>query len=164
MNTENMVNLNLNETQLANVDAALTALETELSGLIALNATVKRRMRKMGKKGESFSRQALQVISQKPEMIPANIPVRDALEDLRQLDQLRPRLARLTLLCQRGDDTDAALGNDIMLVALQAYGLMKLTGAKQGMAPLRRELSGTFTGRRPPKGEAAETLKERKAA
>lgn len=164
MNTENMVNLNLNETQLANVDAALTALETELSGLIALNATVKRRMRKMGKKGESFSRQALQVISQKPEMIPANIPVRDALEDLRQLDQLRPRLARLTLLCQRGDDTDAALGNDIMLVALQAYGLMKLTGAKQGMAPLRRELSGTFTGRRLPKGEAAETLKERKAA
>ena len=164
MNTENMVNLNLNETQLANVDAALTALETELSGLIALNATVKRRMRKMGKKGESFSRQALQVISQKPEMIPANIPVRDALEDLRQLDQLRPRLARLTLLCQRGDDTDAALGNDIMLVALQAYGLMKLTGAKQGMAPLRRELSGTFTGRRPPKGEAEETLKERKAA
>ncbi len=164
MNTENMVNLNLNETQLANVDAALTALETELSGLIALNATVKRRMRKMGKKGESFSRQALQVISQKPEMIPANIPVRDALEDLRQLDQLRPRLARLTLLCQRGDDTDAALGNDIMLVALQAYGLMKLTGAKQGMAPLRRELSGTFTGRRPPKGEASDTLKERKAA
>ncbi len=59
MNTENMVNLNLSETQLANVDAALTALETELSGLIALNATVKRRMRKMGKKGESFSRQAL---------------------------------------------------------------------------------------------------------
>lgn len=164
MNTENMVNLSLNETQLANVDAALTALENELSGLIALNPTVKRRMRKMGKKGESFSRQALQVISQKPEMIPANIPVRDALEDLRQLDQLRPRLARLTLLCQRGDDTDAALGNDIMLVALQAYGLMKLTGAKQGMAPLRRELSGTFTGRRPPKGEAAETLKERKAA
>ena len=127
------------ENATAIVDTALAALETELSGLIALDNTVKRRMRKMGAKGESFSRQALQVISQKPEMIPANIPVRDALEDLRQLDQLRPRLARLTLLCQRGDDTDAALGNDIMLVALQAYGLMKLTGAKQGMAPLDRK-------------------------
>ena len=103
MNTENLVSLKLNDTQIANIDAALTALETELSGLIALNATVKRRMRKMGKKSESFSRQTLQVVSQKPEMIPANVPVHDALEDLRQLDQLRPRLARLSLLCQRGE-------------------------------------------------------------
>lgn len=164
MNTENLVSLNLNDTQIANVDAALAVLETELSGLIALNATIKRRMRKMGKKSESFSRQALQVVSQKPEMIPPNVPIREALEDLRQLDQLRPRLARLTLLCQRGEDTDAALGNDIMHVALQAYSLMKLTGAKQGMAPLRRELSDTFTGRRSAKADPAETPKERKTA
>ena len=164
MNTENLVSLKLNDTQIANIDAALTALETELSGLIALNATVKRRMRKMGKKSESFSRQTLQVVSQKPEMIPANVPVHDALEDLRQLDQLRPRLARLSLLCQRGEDTDAALGNDIMHVALQAYGLIKLTGAKQGMAPLRRELSGTFTGRRSAKGDPTDAPKERKTA
>ena len=70
-----VVNLSLTETQIANVDAALTTLETELAGLIALSATDKRRMRKMGNKTESFSRQALQVVSQNPQMIPANIPV-----------------------------------------------------------------------------------------
>ena len=166
MNTQNLVNLTLTQTQIANVDAALASLETELSGLIALSNTVKRRMRKMGVKGEGFSRQALQVISQNPDMIPANIPVADALEDLKLLDQLRPRLTRLTRLCQRGNDTDAALGNDIMTVALQAYGLLKLTGAGEGMASLRRELKGTFSGggRRSPKGEPANDAPERKAA
>ena len=63
MNTQNLVNLSLTETQIANVDAALTTLETELAGLIALSATDKRRMRKMGNKTESFSRQALQVVN-----------------------------------------------------------------------------------------------------
>ena len=48
MNTQNLVNLSLTETQIANVDAALTTLETELAGLIALSATDKRRMSRMG--------------------------------------------------------------------------------------------------------------------
>lgn len=160
MNTENLVNLNLTDTQLANVDAALATLETELAGLISLTTAVKRRMRKLGVKGESFSRAALQMISQNPTMIPANIPVQAAIEDLRLMDQLRPRLYRLGLLFERGNDTNAALGNDIMTVALQAYGLLKLTGANSGMAPLRRELSVMF--KRSPKGETAGA--ERKAA
>lgn len=164
MNTQNLVNFTLTDTQIANVDAALTALETELAGLIALNSTVKRRMRKMGAKTESFSRQALQAVSQNPEMIPANIPVREAMEDLKLLDQLRPRLVRLSLLCERGNDTDAALGNDIMTVALKAYSLMKLTGADLGMASLRRELAGTFAGGKRPKEDPEDAVPERKAA
>ena len=144
MTTQNLVNLSLTETQIANVDAALTTLETELAGLIALSAGDKRRLRRMGNKGESFSRQALQVVSQNPQMIPANIPVGDAIADLKVLDQLRPRLTRMSRLIERGNDTDAALGNDIMTVALQAYGLLKLTGRAEGMETLRRDLSGMF--------------------
>ena len=145
MNTQNFVNLSLTETQIASVDAALTTLETELTGLIALSATDKRRMRRMGIKSESFSRQALQVVSQNPQMIPANIPVADAIADIRLMDQLRPRLTRMSRLIERGNDTDAALGNDIMTVALQAYGLLKLTGRAEGMETLRRDLSGVFS-------------------
>ena len=155
MNTQNLVNLTITEAQIANVDAALTTLENELQGLVALSSTSKRHMRKMGVKGESFSRQALQVVSQNPTMIPANIPVADALADLRMLDQLRPRLSRLARLTDRANDTDAALGNDIMTVALQAYGLLKLTGGAAGMESQRRELSGVFSRtKRSPKGES----------
>jgi hypothetical protein len=160
MTTQNLVNLSLTETQIANVDAALTTLETELGGLIALSATDKRRMRKMGIKSESFSRQALQVVSQNPQMIPANIPVSDAIADFKLLDQLRPCLSRLTRLVARCNDTDAALGNDILTVALQAYGLLKLTGRGEGMETLRRDLSMMYRKRRTTKPEGA----ERKAA
>jgi hypothetical protein len=51
-----------------------------------------------------------------------------------------------------------------MAVALQAYGLIKLTGSSEGMAALRRDLSGVFSRtKRTPKGEASEQP-ERKAA
>jgi hypothetical protein len=166
MTTQNLVNLTLTEAQIANVDAALTTLETELAGLIALDAADKRRMRKMGVKSESFSRQALQVVSQNPQMIPANILVADAIADIKLLDQLRPRLTRMSRLIERGNDTDAALGNDIMAVALQAYGLLKLTGRAEGMETLRRDLSGMFnrTKRSPKAINAADATLRREAA
>lgn len=165
MTMRNLVNLTLSDAQAQNIETALVTLETELAGLISLSQTDKRRMHKMGVKNESFSRQALQVVSQNPQMVPANIPVGDALADIKLLDQLRPWLTRLTRLCDRGNDTDAALGNDIMAVALQAYGLLKLTGRGEGMETLRRELSGVFSGgRRSPKGESGEAGPERKAA
>ena len=166
MNTQNLVNLSLTETQVANVDAALTTPENELGGLIALSASDKRRMRRMGTKSESFSRQALQVVSQNPQMIPANIDVGDALADLRLLDQLRPRLSRLTRLVERANDTDAALGNDIMTVAVQAYGLLKLTGRAEGMETLRRDLSGMLRKKRSakPDSEVRDAEAQRQAA
>ena len=102
MTTQNLVNLTLTETQISNVDAALTTLETELAGLIALSEGEKRRLRRMGNKTESFSRQALQVVSQNPQMIPANVPVADAIADIRLMDQLRPRLTRMSRLIERG--------------------------------------------------------------
>ena len=74
----------------------------------------------------------------------AFLPVADAIADIKLLDQLRPRLTRMSRLIERGNDTDAALGNDIMTVALQAYGLLKLTGRAEGMESLRRDLSGVF--------------------
>lgn len=160
MSMQNLVNMTLTDAQVAAVDAALSTLETELAGLVSLSPAEKRRMRKMGDKSESFSRQALQVISQNPQMIPANIPVSDAIADFKVLDQLRPCLSRLTRLVERCNDTDAALGNDILTVALQAYGLLKLTGRAEGLETLRRDLSGMYRKRRSAKPDS----EERKAA
>lgn len=147
MSAQNLINLSLTDAQIAAIDGAIATLETELVGLIALNGKQKQRLRRMGDKSETFSRQALQVVAQNPQMIPANIPIVEAIADLRLLDQLRPRLARLGRLMERGNDTDAALGNDILTVALQAYGLLKLTGRSEGMESLRRELQSTRFGR-----------------
>ena len=142
--TQNLVSLSLTDAQLAAVDAALTVLETQLGGLIALPAQKKMSLKKMGDKSEAFCRQALRVLEQNPQMVPANVPLADAVADLATLEQLRPRMVRLSRLSERAADTDIALGCDVMAVALQGYGLLKLTGKAEGLEPLRRELGARF--------------------
>jgi hypothetical protein len=153
---QNIVSLNLTTDQLTAVDAALTALETQLSGLIALPIEQKRSLKKMGEKSEAFCRQALHVLEQNPQMVPSNVPLTDAVADLAALDALRPRMVRLSRLSERVADTDIALGSDVMSVALQAYGLIKLTGKTEGLQAMRRELGSRFAKTsKPPTTKAA---------
>jgi len=153
---QNIVSLNLTPDQLTAVDAALTALETQLSGLIALPVEQKRSLKKMGEKSEAFCRQALRVLEQNPQMVPANVPLVDAMADLAALDALRPRMVRLSRLSERFADTDIALGSDVMSVALQAYSLLKVTGKTDGLQAMRRELGSRFAkSSKPPTTKAA---------
>ena len=149
--TQTLVTLNLTDEQLTAVDAALAELEKQLAGLIALPAATKRSLRKMGQKSEAFCRQALRVLEQNPQIVPASVPLADAVGDLAALDALRPRLVRLSRLSERASDTEIALGSDIMTVALQGYNLLKMTGRTEGLEPLRQELSERFakTSRQP---------------
>lgn len=143
--TQNIVSLNLTDDQLAAVDAALTALETQLGGLIALTLSQKRSLRKMGDKSEAFCRQAMRVLEQNPQLVPGNVIAAGALQDLQALDRLRPRMVRLSRLSERASDTDIALGSDIMVTSLQVYGLLKLTGRDEGLQAMRRDLRTRFT-------------------
>ena len=142
--TQNIVSLNLTDAQLQAVDAALGELETQLAGLVALSTPQKRSLRKMGEKSEAFCRQAMLLLQQSPELVPANVVAARPVEDLAMLDKLRPRLLRLTRLAERGADTDIALGSDVMVAALQVYGQLKLTGASEGLQSLRRDLGMRF--------------------
>ncbi|MFA6231753.1 MAG: hypothetical protein WC617_16505 [Rhodanobacter sp.] len=65
--------------------------------------------------------------------------------DLATLDALRPRQARLSKLSQRGEDTQMAVGSDLMTNALEGYAVLKVTGKGQGVDDLRRMLSTRFT-------------------
>lgn len=154
--TQNVVSLNLTDAQLQAVDAALTVLETQLSGLIALPVAQKRSLRKMGEKFEAFCRQAMRVLQQNPQLVPANLVASNATEDLADLDKLRPRLVRLSRLSERGADTDLALGSDVMAASMKVYGLLKLTGGGEGLQAMRRELGSRFARRpKPPVAQAA---------
>ena len=145
---QNIVSLNLTTDQLSAVDAALTALETQLSGLIALPVEQKRSLKKMGEKSEAFCRQALRVLEQNPQLVPANVLAAGAIDDLAAIDMLRPRMLRLERLSERASDTNIALGSDVMTTALQVYAQIKLTGSGEGLEAVRRDL-GTRFGRGP---------------
>jgi hypothetical protein len=142
--SQNLLSLQLNTAQLAEVDTALTALETALGGLIALTPDQRRGLVRMGPKSEAFCRQTLTVLGQNPQVIPPSLSLPEAQADLSTIDALRPRLARLQRLTERAEATDEALGSDVMSFALEGYALLKLSGKNQGLEGLRRELSGRF--------------------
>jgi hypothetical protein len=164
--SQNLVTLNLTDAQLTAVDTALDELETQLAGLIALSATQKKSLRRMGPKSEAFCRDTLRVLDQNPLIVPPGVALADATAGFQTLDGLRPRLMRLSRLSARGADTETALRSDIMSVALQGYNLLKTVGRSRGLDPIRRELAGHFAGQRrraaeppPPQAEVSQLAK-----
>ena len=144
MSSQNLVSLSLTDAQLSVIDQSLTDLETQLSGLIAMNAAQRKSLARMGDKSESFCRQTLNVLAQNPPVVPPSVALQDGLADLEALDRLRPRLQRMLRLTERAADTETALGSDVMNVALQGYALLKVAGRNQGLEGLRRELGSRF--------------------
>ena len=144
MSSQNLVSLTLSDAQLSVIDQSLTDLETQLSGLIAMNAAQRKSLARMGDKSESFCRQTLNVLAQNPQVVPPSVALQEGLADLEALDRLRPRLQRMLRLTERAADTETALGSDVMNVALQGYALLKVAGKNQGLEGLRRELGSRF--------------------
>ena len=142
--SQNIISLVLTDAQIQTAMEALTALEEALTGLIALDGDERRRLTKMGQKSEVFCRQAVSVLALNPQIVPPSLHLADAQADLLALDRLRPVLDRLQKLAERGSDTEIALGSDVMDVALEGYGLLKVSGKNQGLDGLRKELSSRW--------------------
>lgn len=143
--SQNLIHLTLDDAQVAAIDDALTALETALSGLVALDAAGRKRLSRMGAKSEQFCRQTIALLEQNPQVVPPSLGLADAVLDLQTLDRLRPRMARLERLAARAEDSETALGSDIMSLALEGYSLLKVSGRNQGLEGMRRELGSRFS-------------------
>ena len=141
---QNLISLAWTDAELVEVDQALTTLETRLEGLASLSPAQVRSLNKMGDKSEAFVRQTVNVLSMNPQVLPPTFSLAEVQGDLRAFDQLRPRLARLQRLTDRGDDTAIALGSDLMAASLEGYALLKVSGRNQGLETLRHELAARF--------------------
>jgi len=142
--SQNLISMVLTADQLTAIDGALATLEQNLSGLVALQPSQRRELYKMGEKSEQFGRQTLNVLTNNPQIVPPSLGLTEAQQDVAALDALRPRLQRMKQLVERGEDTETALGSDIMSTALEGYGLLKVSGKNQGLDGLRQELSSRF--------------------
>lgn len=143
--SQNLIALTLTDAQLTAADAALTALEGAFTGLVALNGDERIGLNRMGTKSEQFCRQTLNILGQNPQVIPASVKVADAQADLIALDRLRPRLQRLQKLVERAQDSEVALGSDVMSLSLEGYALLKVAGKNQGLEALRKDLGSRFS-------------------
>ncbi|MFC5571078.1 hypothetical protein ACFPN1_13510 [Lysobacter yangpyeongensis] len=142
---QNLVSLNLSAQDLADVDAAISTLRRVFAQMIALQPSQRRDLYKMGDKSEAFCRQTLAVLAANPQIIPPSLNLAEAQADLTALDQLRPRLQQLEQLVERADDTALALGSDIITVALEGYGLLKVSGKNEALKSVRKDLSARFS-------------------
>ena len=141
------ISLTLAPATLTAVDNALTALETALTQLVAMEPTERKRLPKMGGKSEAFCRQTLSVVALNPQVVNPSLGLAGAQADLAALDALRPRRQRIQKLVERMQDTETLLGSDVMGTALEAYGLLKVSGKSQGLSALRAGLSTRFKGK-----------------
>ncbi|RDZ28946.1 hypothetical protein [Lysobacter silvisoli] len=142
--SQNLIDLQLPADALNAIDEALNTLESALIGLVALTPDQRRQLTKMGDKSEAFCRQALHVVNENPGILPRNFDLDGLRRDLAALDALRPRAVRLARLNERLQDSDMALGSDLMSAALEGYAFLKIAGKGEGLDALRQMLSARF--------------------
>lgn len=145
--SQNLVSLNFSADDLAAIDAAIGTLEQKLGSLIELSIDERRTLTKMGEKSEALCRQTLMVLGQNVQLLPPAYDLAEAQRDLAVLDLLRPRFSRLRLLIGKADDTEMALGSDILTAALEGYALAKAFGKGAGLDALKQAMSTRFSGR-----------------
>ena len=146
--TQNLVSITFVPADIEAVDTMLTALEDKLGALITLSADERRKAIKMGDKSEAFCRQTELVLRQNPGIVPGNFDLAGFQQDIDALDALRPRLQRLRTLTDRADDTELALGSDIMSAAYDGYALAKVGGKGTALDTLRASMQ-TRLSRKP---------------
>jgi len=154
--SQNLISFQLSDDDVRTLNTLMGDVESRLTGLLALDNATRRQLTKMGDKSEAFVRQTIMVLGQNPEIVPPSLGLAEAQADLRALDQLRPLLARMQRLVERMTDSEMALGSDAMTVALEGYGLLKLSGRNKGLEGVSEALSARFSrSRRPEPAPAA---------
>ena len=138
--TQNLVAIEFSQADLDAIDGALATLEAKLDVLVTLTAEQRRKAVKMGDKSEVFCRQTELVLRQNPDIVPASFDMAGLQLDLVAIDALRPRLQRLRTLTDRADDTELALGSDIMSAALDGYRFAKIAGKGTALDSLKEAM------------------------
>lgn len=147
--TQNRIAMTFQTDRLERIDGSLIALEADLDLLIALTPEERLELLKMADKSRAFCEKALEVAGQHAGLMPRDFDIEAFRQDHLALAALRPRLARMAYLMQRMEDTERALGSDIMAAALEVYGVLKVAGKDQGVDEARNALAERFSRRRP---------------
>ena len=142
--SQNYIDLELSADALTAIDGAIATLEQHLAQLVGLTPEQRRNFTRMGDKSEAFCRQAVVAFVENPDVLPRNFDIEAYRRDLAMLDTLRPRLSRMSRLFERMQDTEIALGSDLMTNSLEGYAVLKVAGKGAGLDSLRQMLSARF--------------------
>lgn len=113
------------------MDAALATLELRLGKLISLRPDLQYGWARMGAKSEAFCRQTLAAMAAQPQSMSSEFDLARVQAELAAADALHPRLLRLRRLSEHAEDTQMALGCDLMVAALQGQALLQALGCDE---------------------------------
>ena len=151
---QNLVSLDISADDLAAMDQAIATLETLTNPFITLSADDKSGLVKMGDKSVAFCQQTVQVLDQNKDILPPTFDFEEMGDDLAAYAALQSRVLRIREVLAKMDDTQTALGSDVMVAASEGYALMKLFGKAEGLSELKQAMRVRRPGRRR-KGDAA---------
>ncbi|MEO5914245.1 MAG: hypothetical protein ABIS50_08435 [Luteolibacter sp.] len=143
----NLADLDIPSADLTQIEAALLVLETKLKPhFVPLTAQQRSNFTKMGTR-EQLVRQAVTAAQQNSGDLPTSIGTAAAVADVVALDKYRPLFARVQALAEGCDDTEMAIGIDLMNFSLRVYGQLKLS-ASDSLKGLLESLGSFFGGGR----------------
>lgn len=146
--SDNLVSIVITEDQQATVLEAVRQAHRSLPGLISLEPDERRALNHMGPRSEPFGRGTVGLLARNPQIVPPSLDVAGAQADIDAIDKLRPIAEAVAQLNAQLQDTLAALGHDVMDVALDGYAQLKIAGAAHGLEDLRRALGTRYARRR----------------
>jgi hypothetical protein len=139
--TQNLISLDLPAKTLEALDQAIATLEAVVAPFITLSPDEVRGLVKMGGKSEQFCRQTLVVLDQNQDTLPPSFKLAEVRNDLAAFDAIRPRLLRVQEVLAKMQDTQTALGSDVLMASLEGYALMKMFGKSEGLEALRQAMA-----------------------
>ena len=151
---QNLVSLDISTDEIAAMDQAIATLEALTKHFITLSTDDKSSLVKMGDKSVAFCQQTALVLSQNKEALPAGFDYTEMEDDFAAYAALQGRVLRIREVLAKMDDTQTAIGSDIMVAASEGYALMKLFGKAEGLSELQQAMRVRRPGRRR-KGAAA---------
>lgn len=151
---QNLVSIDLSADELAAMDQAIATLEALTKPFITLSADDKKNLVKMGDKSVAFCQQTALVLEQNKDVLPQSFDYSEMEDDLAAYAALQSRALRVREVLAKIDDTQTALGSDVMVAASEGYALMKLFGKAEGLSELQQAMRVRRPGRRR-KGDAA---------
>ena len=151
---QNLISLDIGADAIAAVDQAIATLEHFTKPFLTLTASEKKDLFKMGDKSVAFCQQTALVLSQNKDALPAGFDYTEMEDDLAAYAALQGRVLRIREVLAKMDDTQTAIGSDIMVAASEGYALMKLFGKAEGLSELQQAMRVRRPGRRR-KGDAA---------
>jgi len=151
---QNLISLDITPDAIAKVDEAIEILEAFTAPFITLTTEQKRELFKMGDKSVLFCQQTAMVLEQNQNILPPTFDYKEMRTDLADHTALAPRVLRIREVLARMEDTQIALGSDVMVASSEGYALMKLFGKAEGLTELQQAMRIRRPGR-PPKGDNA---------